>query len=151
MTMTRQVPVALFVLGGIALSLGGLAILLFGVWYAAFALAWSNYSASDLMLIAAILLYAMPAGAALLYGATWAFSSATAEAAVPTTVQARRTMGAILLLPCLATAVALGLGYPHYRFWLGTSTDGALMVVLALLLAGVGVWLTTRADVARAS
>jgi hypothetical protein len=149
MTMTRQVPVALFVLGGAALSLGGLAILLFGVWYAAFALAWSNYGVSDLVLIAAILLYAVPSGVGLLYGATWAFNSATAEAPAATTVQSRRTIGTILLLPILATAVALAMGYPHYRFWLGTPAQGALAVLLAMLLAAVGAWLTTRARTRR--
>jgi len=133
--------------GGIALSLLGGAILLYGLWYAAFSLAWTNYSLLDLTVIAAILLYAVPAGASLLYGGIWAMQSATAGTPRATTARSRRTVGAMLLLPCLAIVVTLGLAYPDFRFWLGARIDGKLMVLLALLLAGVGVWLMRRAKV----
>ena len=144
--MTRPAQIALQITG-IALGLGGLAILMLGLWFTGFALAWSNYSLGDLMLIAAILLYVVPVGVGLLYGATWAASSANTGTYQAVTMQSRRTMGTVLLLPLLATAVGLGMDYPNYRFWPGTSTEGVLTVLLALLLAGLGVWLATRAEV----
>jgi hypothetical protein len=131
----------------VVLGFGGLAILLSGLAFAVFGLAWSNHSARDLVLVAAILLYAVPAGIGMLYGATWAASSASAGSYEATTRQSRRTIGVILTLPLLATVVVLGLAFPDYRFWPGTSTQGVLTVLLALLLAFVGGWLATRTDV----
>jgi hypothetical protein len=137
--------IALYV-SGVVLGFGGLAILLLGLAYTAFALAWSSHRFVDLILIASILLYAVPAGVALLYSATWAVSSSNSEVYADTTAPSRRTIGGMLLLPALATVVLLVLGFPDYRFWLGSGTEGMLTVLLALLLAGAGVWLMTRAE-----
>ena len=143
MIMTRMARTTLYV-GGIALSLGSLAILLLGLAFAVFLLAWSNHSPRELLLIAIILLYPVPAGIALLYGATWAISSANAGDFEPTTASSRRTIGALLLLPFVSTAVMLVVGFPEYQFWPFSEAAGVVTVLLALVMAGSGAWLISQ-------
>ena len=60
------------------------------------------------------------------------------------TIQSQKAVGIILFLPAAATSFLLMLGYPHYRFWAYSTNLAVLLVLLALVLAGVGMYLLWR-------
>jgi hypothetical protein len=141
--MTQPAKIALHLIG-IVLSVGGVIILLFGLAVLMAGLAWSNGSLADTLLLILFVLYALPAGAAMIFGGTLAVSSANNEAYVVPTIQSQRIVGIILLLPAAATSLLLMLGYPHYRFWAYSTILAVLLVLLALALAGLGICLLRR-------
>jgi hypothetical protein len=140
--MTQPVKIALQLIGA-ALTIGGATILLFGLAGLMAGLAWSNGSLGDALLLILVVLYALPAGAAMLFGGTLAVSSANNEAYVVPTIQSQRTVGIILLLPAAATSFLLMLD-PDYRFWAYSTIPAVVLVLLALALAGSGLWLLLR-------
>src|SRR5262245_54447899 len=112
-TMTHPVKIALQVMG-YALSVGSAVILLFGLAELIAGLAWGIGSLADVLLLTLFGLYALPAGAAMLFGGIWAVSSANNEAYDVPTIPSQRVVGITLFLPAAATIFLLMLGYPHY-------------------------------------
>jgi len=141
--MPQLVKIALHSIG-IVLSVGGGIMLLFGLAELVAVLAWGISSLGDMLLLSLYMLYALPAGAAMLFGATWAASSANNEAYEVVTIQAQRVVGIILLLPIAATSVLLMLGSPYYHFWAYTPNRAILLLLLALAMAGLGACLLAR-------
>ena len=146
--MTQPVKIALHLIG-VVLSVGSVTILLFGLAVLMGGLAWSNGSLGDTLLLILFVLYALPAGAAVLFGGILAVSSANIEAYVVPTIQSQRIVGIILLLPIAATSFLLMLGYPHYQFWAYSTILAVLLLLLALALAGLGVFLLRRLRIVR--
>jgi hypothetical protein len=141
--MTQLVKIALQLVG-VGLTVGGATMLLFGLAVLIAGLAWSNGSLGDALLLILFVLYALPAGAAMLFGGTLAVISANNEAYIVPTIQSQKVLGIILLLPTAATSFLLMLGYPDYRFWAYSTILAVLLVLLALALAGLGVCLLWR-------
>lgn len=138
--MRKPVKIA-FHLVGATLSIGGAILLLFSMGGLAAGVAWSNGSFLDVLLLILFVLYALPAGAAMLFGGYLATNSANNEAYVAPTTQAQKTIGIILLLPAAVTSFLLVLGYPRFDF---RDYLTILPVLLALALAGLGLWLLGR-------
>jgi predicted membrane channel-forming protein YqfA (hemolysin III family) len=141
--MTQLVKIVLHLIG-VVLSIGGAIMLLFGLAELVAGLAWSNGRLGDMLLLTLFMLYAVPAGAAMLFGGTWAVSSANSQAYVVPTIQSQRVVGIILVLPAAATSFLLMLGFPHYHFWAHSTMLAVLLVLLALALGGLGVFLLRR-------
>lgn len=129
---------------GVALSLVGGAILLFGLYNVMMGLAWSNGSLGDLALLFLFALYAIPAGLGSIALGMFLQQSASNEAYVQPAIDSQRRLGWFLLMPTLAVLLLMAAD-PDYRFWAFGAWLGAVLALYAAALFVLGGYLLWNA------
>lgn len=143
MSTTKKIALNLL---GIGLTLTGVLLLPFGFFQLMAGIAWSNGSAGDILLLSLYALYTFPAGFGALTWGIVLLRSTNEEAYVPPSVRSQKQIGLCLLLPVIAAALLLMIGYPHYRFWIPGAWLGIFLTLFAAGLFVLGIHLLKDAD-----